>query len=403
MGLLDTIADTTRNNTRSLGGLLGLGDSGNGLLSDLDLAKRNALSRLRYNVGKNLQSTADYLSGDPNHWMRQPATPEDNARMDQALMDFGSGLMPGGLAGKIDVSHGSPHKFDRFDFTKIGTGEGAQAYGHGGYFAQGFDSPVAKDYQQALSAKEGMQPTINGKMLGEFYMNLERKANKLPPKLAEPEYEKLAFLEDLEQQPSFQHALDRIDDERIIPWAESLRSAYKPAGNLYNVELKWPDAAREASDPLGEHHLLDWDAPMSQQPSYIKKKLGLLDAPSQERMDEAISNMMAKAEKLYGDKYAWTDLPEARLWERRMGREIGRGQPDVSGAEFYRGSDTDFLHGATAPENERSQYLRSLGIPGIRYLDQGSRSAGTGSRNFVIFDDRIPQIITRNGKSLLED
>lgn len=92
MGLLDIIADTTRNNTRSLGGLLGLGESGNGLLSDLDLAKRNALSRLRYNVGKNLESTADYLSGDPNHWMRQPATPEGNAEIDQALMDFGSGL-----------------------------------------------------------------------------------------------------------------------------------------------------------------------------------------------------------------------------------------------------------------------------------------------------------------------
>ena len=36
----------------------------------------------------------------------------------------------------MDVYHGSPHKFDRFDASKIGTGEGAQAYGHGIYTAE---------------------------------------------------------------------------------------------------------------------------------------------------------------------------------------------------------------------------------------------------------------------------
>ena len=37
------------------------------------------------------------------------------------------------------VWHGSPHKFDKFDSSKIGTGEGAQAYGHGLYFAEAPD------------------------------------------------------------------------------------------------------------------------------------------------------------------------------------------------------------------------------------------------------------------------
>ena len=37
----------------------------------------------------------------------------------------------------IVAYHGSPHSFDRFDTSKIGTGEGAQAYGHGLYFAEG--------------------------------------------------------------------------------------------------------------------------------------------------------------------------------------------------------------------------------------------------------------------------
>ena len=298
------------------------------------------------------------------------------------------GALP--IIGALKASHGSPHAFTKFDFSKIGTGDGAQAYGHGGYFAQGFDSPVAKEYRDALAGVE-----VGGKVMA--------------PDWDSPYYYPLQALrkhgDDIEKARA-----DVYERNKNIPggWPEELvafedavkQGIKRNQGHLYNVELKWPDPAREAADPLGEHHLLDWDAPMSQQPSYIKKKLGLLDAPSQERMDEAISNMMAKAEKLYGDKYAWTDLPEARLWERRMGREIGRGQPDVSGAEFYRGSDTDFLHGATAPENERSQYLRSLGIPGIRYLDQGSRAAGTGSRNYVMFDDALANIVSRNGVSL---
>ena len=36
----------------------------------------------------------------------------------------------------IKAYHGSPHDFDKFDLSKIGTGEGAQAYGHGLYFAE---------------------------------------------------------------------------------------------------------------------------------------------------------------------------------------------------------------------------------------------------------------------------
>src|SRR5574337_974109 len=35
----------------------------------------------------------------------------------------------------VPAWHGSPHDFDRFSLDKIGTGEGAQAYGHGLYFA----------------------------------------------------------------------------------------------------------------------------------------------------------------------------------------------------------------------------------------------------------------------------
>src|SRR5690606_34108278 len=51
-----------------------------------------------------------------------------------AIPGVGDAVAKAGKKG-IRAFHGSPHDFDRFDISKIGTGEGAQAYGHGLYFA----------------------------------------------------------------------------------------------------------------------------------------------------------------------------------------------------------------------------------------------------------------------------
>ena len=59
----------------------------------------------------------------------------------------------------MNVYQGSPHRFPptaknplgEFDASKIGTGEGAQAYGHGHYSAEAKD--LAKSYQKDLSAR----------------------------------------------------------------------------------------------------------------------------------------------------------------------------------------------------------------------------------------------------------
>ena len=51
---------------------------------------------------------------------------------------------------RLKAYHGSPHDFDEFSTDNIGTGEGAQAYGHGLYFAE--REGTAKTYRDALSA-----------------------------------------------------------------------------------------------------------------------------------------------------------------------------------------------------------------------------------------------------------
>ena len=46
----------------------------------------------------------------------------------------------------MTLYHGSPHMFDKFDMSKIGTGEGNQAYGYGLYMAE--NPGVARGYKQ---------------------------------------------------------------------------------------------------------------------------------------------------------------------------------------------------------------------------------------------------------------
>jgi hypothetical protein len=88
----------------------------------------------------------------------------------------GSGLIRRGLEAVrgIRAYHGSPHKFDRFDMSKIGTGEGAQAYGSGLYLAEA--EPVAKKYRDKLSA--GTYITPNGDVFDPF--TLEHLNIKVP-------------------------------------------------------------------------------------------------------------------------------------------------------------------------------------------------------------------------------
>lgn len=56
----------------------------------------------------------------------------------------------------IMAFHGTPHKVDKFSLGKIGTGEGAQAYGYGLYFTD--TASIAQNYRDTLSRKISGQP-----------------------------------------------------------------------------------------------------------------------------------------------------------------------------------------------------------------------------------------------------
>lgn len=272
----------------------------------------------------------------------------------------------GGLLGSIRVYHGSPHKFDKFDLSKIGTGEGAQMYGHGAYLAE---SPrVAKEYADSLSPLEILH---NGRAVGVF--------DKDPA--ANAAHQIRATGGDVNK------AIKRAGNIYNGKWRDDVIAEIKRLGpgdvservdgHLYEANLRWPDAAREAADPMGPQHFLDWDAPLSKQPEAVRKVMEPYAAPVR-----AVEAQHAGPE--------WGDLAAPRDY-------------DPTGAELLQlfrgklnGMDANtVLTGGIGPEV--SARLRQAGIPGIRYLDAGSRGTGQGTSNYVVFDDALIDILTRNG------
>ena len=303
------------------------------------------------------------------------ATPEQQRIAQQILADQGAQQ----AMAAATVWHGSPHKFDKFDSSKIGTGEGAQAYGHGIYTAE---SPqVAQQYQRDISRSQyaagqgGDTDKIAGKPIESFYEALQRKADKMPSHLAGPEYEKLAFLEDLMQQPSFDDAVKRIDNESIIPWAQSLKSQYQPAGQLYKIDL--PD----------EHiaKMLDWDKPLSQQHPDVQKVATKLAGKKMEDL--------AKSQAAY--------MPDIKPLDTLTGEEFHRYLSN--NADFLGVQPGALMSGRPGWANSiLADKIKQQGIPGIRYLDGGSRGTGQGTSNFVVFpgNEGLLKILERNGQAL---
>ena len=70
-------------------------------------------------------------------------TPQE---LQQVLIDLG---IDEKIARQIDAWHGSPHSFDKFSTSAMGTGEGAQAFGWGLYFTD--LKGIAKGYAESLS------------------------------------------------------------------------------------------------------------------------------------------------------------------------------------------------------------------------------------------------------------
>lgn len=149
--------------------------------------------------------------------------------------------------------HGSPHKFDKFDMSKIGTGEGAQAYGHGLYFAE---SPeVAKTYMD-----------FNGTLPIKYMADGElMKSNSLINSVADDIYHHGLVTARIHAKANGQEFLDAFSNLE----SKNITASRSAGSNFYKVDI--PDEAIS--------RMLDWDKPLSEQHPDVRaglEKSGLM-------------------------------------------------------------------------------------------------------------------------------
>lgn len=256
----------------------------------------------------------------------------------------------------IKAYHGSPHDFDKFDLSKIGTGEGAQAYGHGIYLAE--HEPVAQSYRDALAPRNYDKPAIAARWaLEEAGGDAAGAVQKLRDSMAW--YEKNGGLSDAK----------RAELSDAIRHVET--GTHK--GRMYEVAIHaTPD------------QFLDWDKPLSQQSETVRKALEPLgykapDKTAMRNFDDAL------AAALEGD--ANINLPPQP--RDPVGERIIR--------DLHSKHGSSWLEPNKSGEFNASSRLNEAGIPGIRYLDQGSRGAGKGTHNYVVFSPEIIEILRKYG------
>lgn len=310
----------------------------------------------------------------------------------------------------LTVYHGSPAKFSKFDPTKIGSGEGAQAYGYGHYVAE---SPnVAREYQKNLANPIKDQTDTAFITARTAFVKGDgdvKKAMKYLDQQQKITQDASGFLVDKGQK-----SLSDIEQARGL-----LKSGAMQPGNMYEIDLPDEQIAK----------MLDWDKPVIQQKDVMAAFNSVAEKNVKAKVRNDIENEIRASGVLptdkTGDDYmsllfgqsdetlAKADQMLKQLADERMAKidfapliknELEGMKPatmtwDATGKDFYemlakrRGS----------PENASSMF-KEQGIPGIRYLDQGSRNpGGSDTSNFVVFpgNEDLLTILKRNG-GLLE-
>ena len=281
-----------------------------------------------------------------------------------------------------EAFHGSPYRFDRFDSSHMGEGEGNQSFGWGHYFAG--KKEVAEWYYDELSNGAYELSELENEIGIECVMSVARDSGLLgyisdhkagrtrtasdaikelglvmkgqaedsgileKIKKRDEEIQNMGisdliqYIEETGETATTEGLFKTIssflgDDEAAKELFKKHHLEYKP-GQLYEVDIP------------GDEETLDWDKPFSEQPEQIKEGL----------------------RKLFIDVTDRFTVPE------RKGEQLYN---EIVSEGWAKGK------GAGKAEQWASLLLKSYGIKGIRYLDGSSRAAGEGTHNYVIFDD----------------
>jgi hypothetical protein len=293
-----------------------------------------------------------------------------------------------GVASPI-AYHGSPHVFPKFDLSKIGTGEGNQAYGHGLYFTS--EPKVAEQYRTAVSAakshgawaERGRKLTGTGdpapSVVAQAEQELSEAFNRNPGDL-EGAYREV--LDGWKNTAKFDPGWAGPAVAHLSAMDPAAFARYRPPGAFYEVDI--PDK------------LLDYDRGISAQPPEVIAKLeaAKILPPGTGRylelsrqLDEIAGAPIPKGADAAAESAARNARWDALRAEQKK-IDLSRGgrvnfDPDTLDSFFmnrYRGQDV--LRDAAPDPAAASAALRSAGIPGHRYKGDSS-----GVENYVIYDD----------------
>ena len=243
------------------------------------------------------------------------------------LLETIGALLPKG----IKAWHASPHDFDKFDMSKIGTGQGAQSYGHGIYAAESpAVSGVGGEYWKEFTERR----------LKDFNRPFwEVDAEKLAIEaMKKNKFDRNAATDDLTKSIDFlrenigsvkAHPRDLKEADKLSEAVDLLQSGKPVGARVYELNIKAePDA------------FLQWDKPLKEQQHLLPRlyEAGITPKSLDTKTLEAMP----------GD---WPKMQAEYI------QDVGR----------KTGSDI-------APQSaETAARFRDVGIPGTRYLDQGSR------------------------------
>jgi hypothetical protein len=239
--------------------------------------------------------------------------------------------------GDIAAYHGTPHDFDQFDLSRVGSGQGEQAYGHGLYFAENED--VAKTYRDDLSSQAQL---LDGRPVDQ--LSREGLMAKSPSPDQEVAQYVNAYGRTARNVMSMRapHLLDHFD-------ALTSEERLKSAGKMYEVRIKaHPDS------------IMDWDKKLSEQPNIMR----------------ALAEQHASLDPSH-EKFEYLDLAHKRI----------AAKPDTNA-----GAHAHYYLKQALGNKGASDYLSGLGIKGIKYLDEGARGVGQGTQNYVVFDDSLVNV-----------
>jgi hypothetical protein len=325
----------------------------------------------------------------------------------------------------LTAYHGTPHTIKgKFDISKVGTGEGAQAYGHGMYFAEA--PQVAETYRRAGGGLEikyskplkelGINPNVVTHSM-DFDNPLNQGLGRITKGLRTValDYPDVPVNKSLVKE-HFDEYIRLLDDKYPKEAAQKkalqelvAKEGYPEigfGGNLYKVDI--PDEYIP--------NMLDWDLPINQQSAKVQEIAKQLDP-----------NLLADTPHLIvrGQPRHWTEVvdsledlqnPKVIKLLKKIYGEASEVMPygdylasKMTGEQLYRN-----LSNPTQWSKEAAPYamkagmedaavsakLNELGVKGIRYKDAMSRGADEGTSNFVVFDPAQVKILEQNSKPL---